>query len=81
MKASSGPRPPRPAFPKPQANCLLCCIGQVHSFSKPVCETALGDVNFFRLLENWGDTGQMYPLAKCAVPSLGPISILQLFTQ
>lgn len=34
---------------------MLCCPGQVHSFYKPVWETALGDGSFFSLFENWSD--------------------------
>lgn len=51
----------------------LCCPGQAHS-SKPVWETALGDVSFFSLLENWSDTGQMYPRVGGCCPLPRPAS-------
>lgn len=56
----------------------LCCAALVKftpSLSLSV-KQHLVMFSFFWLLENWDDTGQVYPWDECAVPSPGLLSAL-----
>lgn len=59
---------------------MLCHTGQVHSLSESV-KQYLVMFTFFWLLENWGDTGQMYPRDEVCYPSPVLLSALQWLMQ